>query len=909
MKNYIRTVVSCVLLASLSITIVVPVNPCGPADLIPVFENDRAPEFPYNGFADGELGIVSAEYPRIVLFAAYRYMAGSNFTASEREELTAAWMEFYSRKRSDRENISEAVKAWVSERASVIVNEEAPPDIYVDKPYSETGYQFFPNCSTDAFVVARETLSDRAASHGSGDKWVQEWIRGQDTVFRNCADSKASPTPMNASMPEWLKKDRAYQTAAAEFYSLNYAKAKELFGDIAKDPDSPWQEVSEYLVPRTIVREASLTKNKERTRQLYSEAEQELETVFAGGGKYSSAAEKLLGLVKYRLHPEQRVQELAQNLSYYGGSNLKQDLIDYTWLLAKFEAEALEAEERRKEEARSESGGDRSTAVSTNSNSAVIDNTMVNVSSSTPDPAEVEAQEKGWMRIYLYNDDYSESWVIWIDPESTDEEVIEKATETAGPLTQKMIERLKSARQSAYQGRYGDREEEYQGHYWGDEETSLNILPPFLMTNDLTEWLFTFQIEGEGAYLHSLNKYRQTNSDAWLVAAVLKANKGSRDVIQVLEGAKRIPVTSPAFPTAAYHRARLLLELDRPAEAKTVLDEILNSSFRIPISARNELSQMRMGLADSLGDFIKHALRKPFAFEWGNSYVTIDELIEEQKGYYEEEYYEESREEYERSIEEEYRYAKSIQGELMLTDDSISVINYHFPFETLLELQASDALPEYLRSRLSLVIWTRAVLLDDWKTADFIAATAQSNHPELHDELKAFIDAATPAEKKSAALFAILKNERITPFLAGGFGTPLEGISYATRWWCEPYSEVWSDSEQKMVPVKVSDRPPFLTAGQSQAAFDDMKKLKALGGAPKFLAESVLSWQASAPNDPGVPEGLFITWQANGWDKYGCEGDPVDREKLKNLMMTKYPRSPWTQKMLQEELQVVNGQW
>ncbi|QQS42109.1 MAG: hypothetical protein IPM63_03965 [Acidobacteriota bacterium] len=908
MKNILKPFVSAFLIAAFAFSLIPPAFPCGPADLVPVFGNDRAPEFPFTGFADGKLGIVNPEFPRIVLFAAYRYMNGSNFSAYEREAMVEAWKEFFSHAADNRDDVNDAIKDWINERASVVGEEENPPEIYAEKPYSDLAYEFFPNCAKDAFVTARETLSDRTASHGTTDPWVLEWIRGQDAVFWNCAESKRSPAPVSGSMPEWLQKDRAYQLAAADFYALSYERARERFAAIANDPDSPWQEVAEYLVPRTLIREASLSKNKEKSREIYALAEQSLENVYAGGGKYSDAAEKLIGLVKYRLHPQQRVQELAQNLSYYGGGNLKQDLIDYTWLLAKYEAEALETEEKRKEEEITNSPEARRAAAASNSANSNSNDMMRDATNRAADEDEFESEEarraaeKGLVSVYFYNDDFSQSWTIWIDPEGTDEDAFAVAEAAAGPLTERMMERIREARRIAYQNRFEQREEDYQGRYYGDEETSIAILPAFLMTSDLTEWLFTFQIAGEAAYEHSLNKYRQTNSDAWLVAALVKANARSKELNSILDSARAIGITSPAFPTAAYHRARLLLELGRKAEAKTALDEVLNSSADIPISARNEMAKLRMGLADSLEDFLKHALRKPYAFAWDTEFLSIDEMIEREKSYYDPEYYEESREEYERKVEESYRYAKAVESELMLDSDSVEVINYHFPFDVLLKVHVSPIVPDYLKGRLALVIWTRAALLGEWKIADLVVAEAVRHHPEIRTELEAYAAARSEPEKKNAALFAMLKNEQISPYLASGFGSPMESISYASRWWCEPYDEEWDDEKQEMVPIKVSDRPAFLTALESQSALDDMKKLKEVGNAPKFFGERVLEWAAGSPSDPRIPEALYITWSANGWDKYGCQGDPVDREKLKALLLSKYAATPWAQRLLSEEL-------
>ena len=50
------------------------------------------------------------------------------------------------------------------------------------------------------------------------------------------------------------------------------------------------------------------------------------------------------------MHPEERVQELGRKLATWpGNEDLRQDLIDYVWLLDRFEFHILEDEEKRKE--------------------------------------------------------------------------------------------------------------------------------------------------------------------------------------------------------------------------------------------------------------------------------------------------------------------------------------------------------------------------------------------------------------------------------------------------------------------------------------------------------------------------------------------------------------------------------
>ncbi len=323
--------------------------PCGPGYITPLFDTTSSPEAPYTDFAAGRLGIVKPRFRRSVLLVAYRWIAGNGLTASEQRDIVDVWRAEIDNRDQPDDTIDEAVKAWVALRAEVVGKDEPTPEIYVERTYG--GYDFFPNCTKNAFETATETLGDRMSMHGREDKNVANWLAGQDQVFANCASGKRTPDDAPPGAPAWLVKDRAYQKAAAEFYSMDYDAAKKHFAEIAEDIDSPWAETAGYLIGRTLVRQASLSKDKKKSGDLYVEAEEILEKYAARGGKFSPSSERLLGLIKYRTRPRERVSELAKLLTPSGGNdNFRQDVIDYTWLLDKFEAELLAAEEKRKRE-------------------------------------------------------------------------------------------------------------------------------------------------------------------------------------------------------------------------------------------------------------------------------------------------------------------------------------------------------------------------------------------------------------------------------------------------------------------------------------------------------------------------------------------------------------------------------
>ncbi len=859
---------------------------CGPSYISPIFEYEHAPENPFQNYASGKLGIIKPTQRRVVLFAAYRYLSGGGFTADEQKGLIEVWNAEFNNKDFSDNSVEEAVKNWVAARKDVIPKEEKLPEIYTERSYG--GYEFFPNCTKNAFETATQTLKDRVSSYGADDKDVKEWLSGQDKVFTNCSIGRQIPDAPSPSMPEWLKKDRDYQLAAADFYSLHYDEAKNRFALIAADTDSTWQETAQYLVGRTLIRYASSVKDETKKNLLYTEGEQQLQISASRGGKYSDSAKRMIGLVKYRLRPQERIRELAQDLSYQStDENFRQDLIDYSWLLDKFEKEGLEAEEQRKKETEAKEN-------EANSNTSISEN------ANTSEEANSDPNDNR-LSIYFGNEDYSKSYTIKIAPEATDDEAIAEAEKVAGTLTDKMKQSIREARQSAYASRFSETTDStYQGGYYGETERSLAVLPQFLRQDDLSDWLFTYQIQNQEAYLYSLQKHKQNRSDLWLMTAISKADATSSDLNYLMESANRASRNSPAYQTIAYHQARVLLLQNKNAAAKKLLDSVLNSSLELTTSARNQFLELRVKIAENLDEYLKYSQLKPFAFDWDGESMTIQEIIILQKSYYNPEYDKQTKEEYDREIDKQYKDKLAWDNRLMFNYQTTASINEYFPLSLLIETEKSSALPDYLRERFALAIFTRALVLEDFATAGKFAPQVLKYKPEMIELINQFNTAKTLPAKRDAALYLTLKNPILTPFIEDGLGRDDNEVNQwdSDDWWCAPYiPEDESETEEQYRAKK----PSFVTDAQVKSAKVERQKLVDLGDAPKYLGEKVIAWQKRAPLDKRIPESLYTIYEANGWTKYGCGNNEELRNTVKDLLKKRYPKSEWTRKIFDEE--------
>ncbi len=934
MKTISRIIVALVLISAFLSSAL----PCGPGYVTPVFVTSSAPENPYSGYAAGQLGIVSPGYRRSLLYVAYRYVNGGSFTPDEQKALVTLWKSDIDRNYTATDDMSDTIKAWVDKRAEVVGKDEKVPDIYAERSYG--GYDFFPNCTKNAFETATETLDDRASTHGPSDSGVQDWVKAQDDVFSNCSSGKRTPPDAPVGAPDWLQKDRAYQKAAASFYSLDYTDAKRRFSEIAEDSDSPWRETADYLVARTLIRQASLTKSAKSTKPLYEEAEARLRKFIGGSSKFAASAERMEGLISYRLRPQERVSELAKKLAFQSGDdNFKQDLVDYTWLLDKFETETLSAEAKRKARAEAAKAGFDDAAIETSVLKA-LDRLGVNVTVSVSNGevtlsgdvdkdkvaaimrAAVEAKpvkvqnnmnpvdrapdaDSDRLQITLYSEDYTKSWVINVSTDATDEDAIAEGEKVVGrPLTEDEKKRVREMRQNAYSERFTTgRQSDYEGGYIeGDESMTPALLPDFLKKDDLTNWLFVYQMKGPEAYAYSLARFVETNSDLWLMSALSKADKNSPELKRLLDSAERANRTAPGYLTIAFHTARLYLELGKNADARRIIEPMLSAGGEIPISVRNQFVGLRLRLAQTLDDYLTDSLRKAYAYDFSGSIGSIDELIAEQKSYYDPEYNKDGREAFDREIEDNFKQERLWQDRLMFDTATIGMMNTSFSQSVMLQTLQSPALPDYFRPRFAMAIWMRAYLLDDYATLLQVTPTVAQGYPEFADPLRLITEAKTPVARQNAILFFVLKNPMLSPFLEDGIGKTDNDFGEwdSNDWWCSSYME---DSETN--DVQDTSQPPvvppkFLTSAQKQAAATERKKIVALGDAPAFLASKVVAWAARSPADKRIPEALYIVHQANGWTKYGCGNNEELQKKIGDLMNKNYPDSPWTKKLTEE---------
>lgn len=363
-----------VLLALATFAITIAARPCGPDFPEAVFVLQTGPGGNYASYAAGHIGVPQQGYRIRHMVIAYDYLSGHPLPEDVQKQAVAVNAYLLNPWESDDQaggspGKLSGFKAWIAARSAFGAVDGYMPDagLATNRSIPGENYGEFTNCLDDAFSTAAKTLANRIAAHSADDPAVIDWVRAQDAVFSNCGDGKVPsyfgagkppvpppqphpPAAAPANAPEWLKQDRAYQSAAASFYALEFDDAISRFRSIAGDSASPWSLTARYLVARTYLRKASIEDpdlsyshgNDHASQQdaaakyraTMALARHELVEMQSEASMASmrSSIDGLLDYVNIRLEPEAQAAVLATRLQSPSPASFHQALLDLTWL-------------------------------------------------------------------------------------------------------------------------------------------------------------------------------------------------------------------------------------------------------------------------------------------------------------------------------------------------------------------------------------------------------------------------------------------------------------------------------------------------------------------------------------------------------------------------------------------------
>ncbi len=828
---------------------------CGPFSKLALFAHDRHPDFPLKLYAAGNLGIIRPSYARSYMALAYRYLSGQKTSTEQQKAINSLWQSRLAAPDSDLQN---ATTAWLSERNKI---KAAPLKKDVDV-YSFSNYSLgYVNFTPYAFNNATGILKKKIGRFGIADNRVVDWAIVQDKVFGVGADS--SPIePLADSADTEDRADRRYQIACKSLYDGDYDNAVQQFEKIAQDKGSPWQKWGSYLAARSLCRKG--TTGEKLIVDDLKQAKTIVDQILQSEDLKSmhKDARRLANFIEYKIDPQQRAREVVAVLSSTKeDEDLAAALGDYTVILDRVAA----AEQGEEAPSTGLKTDDNTTCNGcTGSGRQKSDNKGVPSLEWTAQGALIGLFGLLFARLFQSKRALDKS---------------QAAKFPAALVACLSVAALVAAACSQSAHSVPDKTSASDAASTSPPDTS-RTPPPLVVDDDMTKWIFNMEEDSADTAKQAYDTWKKTASLPWLVATLNALDGSSPQKDEVLQAASKIVQDSPAFLTVAYHRVRTLKECGKASEAIKLCQSLLSlPAGKLPPGSRNLIIQQYTPLVTTLAEFSKIAAPSPAAIVWDYDLAEIPELLNQKKstdGY--------------------------VIQEGRLTPEAALIVNELAPLSTIAKLATDPVLPDKVRLNLAQAGWVRSILLKDEKVAMTLSPVLRQLRPQLSAGLNAYERASSPSDKEIAAYSVILHNPAMRPYATSGLEreTAFDKIdSYRDNWWCEQapaapissYSPAAEEEEKKVIKPEAA----FLSKEDQQQGTKQYAGLKAIGTAPNYLAQKVLTLAKGSPQDERIPELLHIVVSAT---RYGCTNDTTTgfSKQAFQVLHSKYPSNPWTKK-------------
>jgi hypothetical protein len=430
-------------------------------------------------------------------------------------------------------------------------------------------------------------------------------------------------------------------------------------------------------------------------------------------------------------------------------------------------------------------------------------------------------------------------------------------------------------------------------------------LPKELRNDPLTDWIVSFQSRDNGARLHCVERWRQTKSVNWLLAALEKSKVKDAHVDELIEASRSVGPESPAFATLTFHRVRLESQSGAQEAARTELDAQLAAKMReMPRSTLNLLLALRVSLAKNIDDLLSYGPRVPAgtSSDEDDAEIPIEvrfDMRREQKAG--------------KSGEQEEKQSKEFDL------DSAWILTRTLPTSMLVYAAESANLPRESRAEVAKLTWVRAQMLGDEPMGLRVAPLVGELEPKLSAAMSEYISVSDSASRRFQAILTILRSPGLEPLIVEGIvrREPLDKMdSYGGNWWCSPADDLDQSEEdgerskflyaqggfslgpKSFAWLYPGDRftpPAFLSEAEQIQAGREWARMVTLGNGAIWLAQQTLDWAKKHPNDSRVPEALHL---ANRAMRYGCVDHSIEKpsKEVFDLLHRRYPNSEWTKK-------------
>lgn len=389
-------------------------------------------------------------------------------------------------------------------------------------------------------------------------------------------------------------------------------------------------------------------------------------------------------------------------------------------------------------------------------------------------------------------------------------------------------------------------------------------VPADLKKNPVIDWVLAFQATDDDATKHSIEKWKETKSTPWLVAAIAGVDSDDANA-NALIAAARANKSDAAKWILFHHINRLEADQNKIEPVRAALDKVINAPpADLPSGSLNELRKQRLKLSKDVNEFVKFGVQTPLAIcsDGGVPQVPDEKADFEGKG----------------------------NNKPTFTDEAGNVLTLKLPL-SLLRQVASKPLPANLRNNVAWTSWVRAVLIGNEAEARELAKIAQPLNKAKSKMFADYLAATTPEARKFAAVYLMSHFSSASPNASSGVLSD-DGYGDSSGWWWMEHPVLSAPDDDENSKIETFD-PMFVNASQQKEVASQLAKLKTVDSAPNYFAKVILAFAKSHPNDPRLPEALHYGVKAT---RYGVTTNATTAlsKQMFSLLHTKYKGNTWT---------------
>lgn len=395
---------------------------------------------------------------------------------------------------------------------------------------------------------------------------------------------------------------------------------------------------------------------------------------------------------------------------------------------------------------------------------------------------------------------------------------------------------------------------------------------------DLSQWIFIWKYGTDNSLKYSLDKYHKEKSIPWLLASLKYITPGNPSFDEIMRAAENLSMDSSGYFTANYYKVKLLIASGSIEDAKKEIEKVLTAAKQAdnPI-VESYFNELYMSIAGSFDDVLSHSLRNIV-------YVESDSSL---YGYF-------------------FDYKKPEKSVALLDRNLIGAFNKFVPLNMWMNIIFDNtALTPEIRKHIGLIAFVRAVLLEDWKSAQIIVDFLASDST-LRKDLASFRTATTDEERKFASSLFMLDyagignsiDDRFEDTLAGDFSVK-EIDNYRRNWWCS------GDPIKSLTPVNG-------TVLSAESVIDGEKNIKKLFSeeditwaktenskiysimAPNYLSSVIIEYANNHRNDQRAPRALHMAVVSTRVPMCADKETTQYSKRAFQTLHNNYPNNYWT---------------